>query len=602
MSKTGFKSLYHVCIIDTECYLNQVDNIISHECYLICCKWCRFDILKGGFYKDYHDFKGENTDFFKQFENDLNSFIGKNYNTYIIGHNILYDYITSKMYYALINLGFTLHMWSDSNPFFQIWKKGKQSVYVNDNLNYFNGKLEKLGNEIGFKKTVYDYNDRSLNNKMKAIKYCRNDVEIVYKLLCYLTVFLKDKFNFIPEKKVCHKEGKTFFPLTISSISFNVWNTLYSHNFVQSRESDVNFEKSSYFGGRSECFMLGVINHCCYIDINSMYPNVMVNESLPYDYYDDDLELTLQNLDEFCAIAKVKIYDVKEIDRVFPMIHNKKLLFPVGSFESIICTGELIYMLENDIKFDLIKIQWYRKNKRVKHYINNLYNDRLNEERDTWKLMIKLMLNSFYGKFGQYIKKYENYGDTDIIGINVINDKYVKSIGNVDWVIGDNELSKNTFIPFASHVTSYARLLLWKYIKIIGLENIYYCDTDSMIFNRLVWDKIKDYSHQTDLGKFKIESKGGELLDDFTIHIKGLKDYVLYVNDKKYIKLKGIPQNDFTKQLDENTYRILKWNKLNYYIRKGRLDRYISEYMIKRLKRDYNKGIVIDGKVLPIKF
>ena len=107
--------------------------------------------------------------------------------------------------------------------------------------------------------------------------------------------------------------------------------------------------------------------------------------------------------------------------------------------------------------------------------------------------LAKLMLNSFWGKFGQrsnltqttYMDDPEQFFDIMTSDQQMV--KNVRFISNeavqVDWNYNDNfmEASSRTNVVIAAYTTAQARLKLLSYLKPLE-RRVCYCDTDSIIF------------------------------------------------------------------------------------------------------------------------
>ena len=121
----------------------------------------------------------------------------------------------------------------------------------------------------------------------------------------------------------------------------------------------------------------------------------------------------------------------------------------------------------------------------------------------------KLMLNSLYGKFGQFESQYESYQlvgvDDELTKTDVV--AYVDSMWDADLAV-------------ASYITAYGRVKLANDINRIGLERFCYCDTDSLH----VLGEAPTLDVGLELGQWKLEGVStrskfiqpktyGELLD-----------------------------------------------------------------------------------------
>lgn len=106
--------------------------------------------------------------------------------------------------------------------------------------------------------------------------------------------------------------------------------------------------------------------------------------------------------------------------------------------------------------------------------------------------LAKLMLNSFWGKFGQrtnltqttYISDPLQFFDMmtsdqqKVKNVRFVNEESVQ----LDWVYdGFTEASPRTNVVIAAYTTAQARLKLYSYLKQLG-HSVLCCDTDSVVF------------------------------------------------------------------------------------------------------------------------
>ena len=115
------------------------------------------------------------------------------------------------------------------------------------------------------------------------------------------------------------------------------------------------------------------------------------------------------------------------------------------------------------------------------------------EKNPGLRSLAKLMLNSFWGKFGQrtnltqtsYISDPSEFFEMmtsdqqQVKNVRFVNDESVQ----LDWRYTDNfiEASARTNVVIAAYTTAQARLKLYSYLKHLG-ERLLYCDTDSVVF------------------------------------------------------------------------------------------------------------------------
>ena len=112
------------------------------------------------------------------------------------------------------------------------------------------------------------------------------------------------------------------------------------------------------------------------------------------------------------------------------------------------------------------------------------------------RLIAKIILNSFWGKFGQrsnltqttYIDDPEEFMDMmtsdnqEIKNVRFVNDQAVQ----LDWVYNSDFIaaSSRTNVVIAAYTTAQARLKLYSYLRPLG-DRVLYCDTDSIVFTTI---------------------------------------------------------------------------------------------------------------------
>jgi hypothetical protein len=141
----------------------------------------------------------------------------------------------------------------------------------------------------------------------------------------------------------------------------------------------------------------------------------------------------------------------------------------------------------------------------------------------------------------------------DIIGYNVLGDDN----SSMRFYSKDEENYRNRNINpiYAAFITAYARIYLYRFMKEIGFDHIYYCDTDSIFSSVKPHDKFLD---NNELGKWKIEDKIKEA------YFIGKKSYAYKnIDDKIINKCKGVDAskinfNQYKNLTNENNIKVVK--------------------------------------------
>jgi len=356
------------------------------------------------------------------------------------------------------------------------------------------------------------------------------------------------------------------------------------------------FIRQAYYGGRTEIFKIKGEN-LNYYDVNSEYPDVMKEKDMPVGTPIKSYNMEINDFGIAYATITCPTYINKP---VLPKRHKigvaSKLYFPTGTWNGWYCTPELQKALEIGYT---IKIHYgfkFQKAKIFSEYIDYFYNKKQTTTRGSpTNQFSKLCLNSLYGKFGQRRERNRI----------IIAPKSIKGLEPIDEY-GENNVWKekvhsdsSTILPaIACFVTCYARLKLYSYLE--NDESVCYCDTDSIITNKV---------HPTGnkLGELKLEKQ----------IIKAIflrpKMYFLEASDGKLdIKAKGFTK-DFREKLTYTDFDNALSNNMSAFNYEGerissmsaslRINKkFLSSNKIKRsLKTPYDKRIILaNGETIPI--
>ena len=407
---------------------------------------------------------------------------------------------------------------------------------------------------------------------------------------CCFAEYLQNSFNLLG----------TNIKTTIASTALSLFQNKYLNYKIQQPTKEVLKEMyKSYYGARTEIFIRGKIKNLNYYDINSLYPYVMnkyVYPDISTIQYTLNTDIKLINDYEGFSLCYCELDKKLNILPLLPF-RSDKLLFPAGKFYGWYNHNELRKAISLGYKIKPIKTYYFLNTiNPFKNYVNDLYKLRrkYQKEKNKMQLPVKILMNSLYGKMAQKLYK------TDLIFMNNKNniDKINKMFNENKILAGKNKeqrykietpddnitkvngllISNPRFfyvtdldsadfpkfiIPiFASYVTSYARLELYKLFEMILNNNkkIYYSDTDSI---------ITDFNFDTSkkLGKLKLEHKikRGILIKPKMYYIKNDKNEEIY-------KLKGIPRIDnydnLIKILDTKKCKYIKFSKFKESLRR----------------------------------
>jgi hypothetical protein len=510
---------------------------------------------------------------------------------YIFAHNLIFD--------MTIVHGFTIlpsRQWLltkaivDDPPTILTYRHGTTAVCLLDTFNWFHSSLAELGQGIGIPKLEMPSTDAPQGD---WDAYTHRDVEIIKSAMLLYLDFIKvnDLGN---------------FQMTQASQSFTAYRHRFMHHeiLIDSNEKALDLARSAYMGGRTEAFYIGEKTGDFYLmDVNSMYPFVMAINDYPTVLRSVYSRVNLADLPGMLRSSLV-VGDVtvNTTEPCYPLQSKLGLLFPVGEFRTHLATPELKLALDSQCIQQIHRLALYEHAPLFEQYVNTLYKLRQGykvEGNHAFNYLCKLMLNSLYGKFGQRGRIFSDDSHTDSQDVKSWEEwdadthifvKYRQFGGLVQTYKNEGE-SFNSSPAIAAHVTAYARMWLWQLICQAAREHVFYCDTDSLVVDKVGYDALAPFYLGNDLGELKLERQFSHLV------IHGCKDYEF--GDIK--KIKGVRKN--ATQLSANSYQQSGFIKFRGMVRAGNLDSMVVSPMVKTLKRDYQKGSVLStGVVAPYEF
>lgn len=426
-----------------------------------------------------------------------------------------------------------------------------RKVAFTDTLAFYQGSVRKLGEIVGLPKLEFNPNSE---------EYCLRDAEIS----CKFGMLLRDMLG---------KIGGAELKWTSAGTAYNFWKKQFApRSIYPACQESRDLAHPALYGGRCEIFRHGKVGGPIYhYDFSSMYPSVMLGK---FPIPKNPRKVSRVPKNGFLE-AEVKV-NPKERFPILPLRHNGKLIFPVGRFSGVWVSDEFNAALESGQIKSYKVLRAYEFDGECYpflRYIDTLWRERESASPD-FGLVLKLLMNSLYGKFGQ---------GKDFIQVS-------KSEGFYKW--GDSyyfgPASKREY-PFSSiHlwagiITARARLKLHSGFS----EDTIYCDTDSYFST----SRMKESGGLGGLQEQGIYEEG-----EFRLP----KMYRLRSGDTWDIKLKGFPLAYVDEAWQNARAVVRKPVRLRESIRTGKKPN-VWILTEKRIEAKYTKRRVMpDGNTCPL--
>lgn len=302
-------------------------------------------------------------------------------------------------------------------------------------------------------------------------------------------------------------------------------------DITQSPPEIIIKEREAYKGGRTEkfknIFEATGDNRMYYYDVNSSYPYSMTKE-MPWKYLrtakSSDVKVDSKNIK---ILIPYHLYSAKwkyvgTDNNVIPnmLIRESKSheIIAVKDTETYeYCWGcELLEAVKNGFEVTINEINLYETKPLFKTYVNHIYNERLKAKKEgkaSMALFYKLLLNSLYGKFGQkaFTTTKLCRNSREVYSELVKNKGILKDFDLYDDIImieyaceENVNMSIGKLVRLSSYIAAESRCTLSGFMRNVGHDNVYYCDTDSVFTTK---KPTQEMISQSELGKWKEECK-----------------------------------------------------------------------------------------------
>lgn len=424
---------------------------------------------------------------------------------------------------------------------FKVGKYHDKKVTIYDSLKILNMSVDKVAKsfKLPINKLEIDYSNHNTLPEgspltTEEVAYLRNDVEIMSRALDIM-------FNSGLNKMTIGSDALNYYKLINKSFNdfFPVFNLDTDKHLRESYRGGFTYLSPKY---KEKETGSGIV-----LDVNSLYPSVLHDELMPYDYpifytgkYEEDKEYPLYIQKITCSFKvkpnKIPMLQLKNYNLAF--MENEYIEDSLGEEYTFTLTSVDLELFFEQYDVDNLTYEYGYKFKGI-HGLFTAYIDKWTEEKIKAKkennggmyTISKLLLNSLYGKFGTNPKTRRKYP--------FLEDDVVR------YALHEEEVKDPIYVPIASFCTSYARRKTIKTSQAIrdysmkkyNKDYYVYSDTDSV---HCLFD-VKEVSD----GVYKFTDKDKELndiidIDDYKLgawKIESRYKRGKYIRQKCYIEL-----------------------------------------------------------------
>jgi hypothetical protein len=342
-------------------------------------------------------------------------------------------------------------------------KKGKDEWFLVDSFFLMRDKLANIGRSIGMLKGTDGMTEAEKEAQFNApigeLKaYNEQDCRILFQAITLFAAELEEL-------------GGEMRP-TIASCAMTLFRRRYLREPMRVSDALNDTFRDSYIASRVEVYRRRLVGGANKYDINSSFPASLA-EKVPGSCIGLGTKIP-RNGD--CFIAEC---DVDVADCYLPPLPYRisgRIFFPTGKWSTLL-TGPDFRFAEEHGAIRRVRMVWtFQERTDAADYVHKIYGMRKAEKDPFRKLLLKYLLNSLYGKFGEAPAK-------QVLLINppaplhmVEGATYVRP---GVWLLTTHDHAKHEHVALAAHVTANSRRRITRYLQQAG--DAYYCDTDSVI-------------------------------------------------------------------------------------------------------------------------
>ena len=385
-------------------------------------------------------------------------------------------------------------------------KKGKHQWVFIDSYWTLRDKLANIAKMVGMEKGEVDF---ETTNMGELIKYNEQDCVILWHAL--------DTF----ETGILDLGGQ--LNMTQASTALELFRRRFLKAPIRTNDNVNEVARRSYFASRVE-----VIRDSCedalYYDINSSFPHAMTFEAPGSITKTSSKKLPDRGL--YLAKLRVSVPDMYLPPLPFRPEEGGSVYFPIGVWDGWFMNTDVELLLrEGGDILRVGEVVHFEPFNDLAEYARTLYEKRMRSSSDAEKVIVKILLNSLYGKFAETTIKSKmliypsstgcqhepkHGADPEYPLLPACMEQLFPGV----YLVHSEVDAPHVHVPISSHITAIARRSLYNYMK--GAAPYYYCDTDSIVTRKEQFDSDGSLitSKSKTLGGLKLERviKSGRFL------------------------------------------------------------------------------------------
>lgn len=386
------------------------------------------------------------------------------------------------------------------------WSQGQSTLTLADTASVFTCTVAKMGEFTGKTRIVPD----SENPVLSALSVCERDLSILAEIVRQYLEWLKSGVA-----------GN--WAITGSSQSWNHYRHNHmTHKVLVHDDSEAKLaEREAIYSGRAENFRWGkdLTAPVYEYDFSNAYPSLARDFDIPTRLLHSMRSPTLAQVKaaskRYAVLARGEVVTDAP---VVPTRTDRGILWPVGRFTSTLWEPEIEALLAAGGQFRPERAWLYRREPALAAWaawVLGTVHDRDHAAYPWVPLVVKHWSRALIGRFALRYQDWELFGQPPSGGLSIgtLYDRRTGAVSDTMQVGTDLHVLSgyrdgDDAVPqITSYITALARVRLWNAITEVGIENVYYVDTDSLYVNARGAQRIKDRHTDSVFAGLRLKSR-----------------------------------------------------------------------------------------------
>lgn len=495
----------------------------------------------------------------------VSDYAGSSGRTVLWAHDLGFTARIGAIFTQLPRLGWELatHSITPRSTWLE-WKRGNATIIMVDAVALFNTTPEQVGNWFGLGKPDVRLDS---NNVDDWNAHCRASVRILSTAVQAYLGWLE-------------REDMGNWQLTGAAQSWaNYRHKHLTHTLtVHDNPNVLAAERRAMWTGRCEAYWHGELKgeRVYEFDFKGAYPRIARDYSVPTKFLGPmSRAIRWESIAESGKSAVLLRIRVDTDVPVLPTSHNGRIVWPTGSFETVVWDVEARAAVESGARVTVLDGWLYRKEHALKQWGEWILAelDKPDDEVPAWrKAIIKHWSRALIGRFAMTYNQWDDFGKHPTPGVmrGTLLDTTTKrqyeimQVGTKVWYDTGRVEWQHSMPMITGYVQAIGRVHLWDVMQQLPERSLIYVDTDSLLCTGKHVNDIEQVARRFGQGHLRLK----RAWDGFTIW--GPRQVVT----GEQVRVSGIPRT--ATQLDRSRYRGEVSDTLSGSIRSGTLDAVVT--------------------------